>query len=284
MAKQQQQEELIKVPIQGYDITRSDEHYPRISVVVPVYNCAQIIDITLESVLSQNYPDFEVIVIDGGSTDRTLEVVRSHRTEQIATYSVSGFNRYEMINKGISQATGRYLNFLFPGDFYLTEEVFRIMMELVLSHDAPHLVFCGALLRDGREEAKILYRDLSLKLLRKGQQPTTLQSCWLRVDLFHDLGKFNTLLKLRGGYDLLCRYCLNKSYRTMSTYRVLTDYSLSHVTRRMVMTHFLETIQILTKYFGLFYALRWLCYQKDVARFFKLWWHALRLAFISRKV
>ena len=87
-----------------------DYEFPFVSVIIPVYNNAQSISATLESVLEQDYPLFEVVVVDGGSSDRTLEIVKSYHDDRIHIYTVSGYERYEMLNKGITQAKGRYLN------------------------------------------------------------------------------------------------------------------------------------------------------------------------------
>lgn len=259
-----------------------DYEFPKVSIVIPTYNCAQSIAVTLESVLEQEYPDFEVIIIDGSSTDRTLEVLKSYRTEKVYIHTVTSYNRYEMLNKGITHAHGTYINFLFPGDFYINKTVLKQMMRSVLEHEKPHLAYCGTHLRDGRSEVKILFRPLNLALLKNGQQPTSLQSCWFRNDTFREIGKFNTRLRLRGGFDLLCRFCLHKGLRATAENRVLTDYDLRWVTRRLVLRHFWETCRTVYRYFGFFYALRWLMIQKDSWRFTKLWIRSIKIAFLGR--
>ena len=93
-----------------------EDQYPFVTVVIPTFQSSQWIGPTLESVLNQDYPRFEVIVIDASSSDRTLEVVKGFREERVKIYSVTGFNRYEMLNKGISLGKGEYINFIFPGD------------------------------------------------------------------------------------------------------------------------------------------------------------------------
>ncbi|MCB1112696.1 MAG: glycosyltransferase, partial [Chlamydiia bacterium] len=217
-----------------------DYEYPKVSIVLPTYNCAQVIGLTLESILNQEYPDFEVIIVDGGSTDRTLEIVKNYREEKVRIFSVSGFQRYEMLNKGISQGTGAYFNFLFPGDYYIYRKTLKYLMGMALDYQSPHMVFCGTMLRGGKTDLKIMYRHLSASLLKKGHQPTSLQSCWLHADVFKKIGKFNTTLKLRGGFDLFCRFVLHHHLKTVSTTRVLTDYDLRLVTRPMIATHFWE--------------------------------------------
>lgn len=258
------------------------EDFPKISIVIPTCNAAQLITVTLESILSQDYPSYEIIIVDC-STDRTLETVKGYHSDKIRIYSVSKCQRYESLNKGLSQASGFYVNFLFPGDFYIYRETLKYMMILALEHDKPHLAYCGTLLRDATSEVKILYRELNLDLLKLGQQPTSLQSCWFRADCLRELGKFNPFLNMRGGFDLLCRFYLQKKYRFISVKRVLTDYDLRAVTRRMVLLHFWETMKLVRRHFGVLVMLHWLLHQRDMKRFIKLWFRSLKIAFSGSK-
>lgn len=260
----------------------NDYEYPKISVILPTFNCAETIYTTLDSILEQNYPDFEVLIIDASSTDHTLEIVKGMQSSRIRLYSVSEYQRYEMLNKGVSQAKGEYLNFIFPGDFYLYREAFKYMMNLALDEGKPHLVYCGTLIRDGKSDVKTLFRPLNLKLLRRGQQPTSLQSCWIKKETFAKIGTFDPNLKLRGGYDLLCRYCLHGGLKTASKNRILTDYDLRWVTRKMIIRHFIESFGIVRKYFGWTACPHWLYWQKDISRFLKLWLNSLKMAFFGR--
>jgi len=259
-----------------------DYEYPKVSVVIPLYNDAVKVSLTLESILSQTYPSYEIIVVDAGSTDRSINVIKNYRDHRVHIFSVSRARRYEMCNKGISQASGEYINFLFAGDFYIHRYALLHMMETALDSKNPDLVFCGTLLRDGRREAKILLRPLSLSLMQRGQQPTSLQSCWFKTETIRHLGKFNTHYRLRGGYELLCRFCLAKNFRHVETDRVLTDYDLRQVTRAMVYRHFQETFKTILKYFGLFASLRWLFIQKDLSRLVRIWYRSVRLALLGR--
>jgi glycosyltransferase involved in cell wall biosynthesis len=260
-----------------------DEAYPKLTIVIPTYNCSQHITVTLESILNQHYPSFEIIVVDGSSTDRTLETIKRYSHDKIRIYSVSNDDRYVMLNKGISQATGLYINFLFPGDFYIYNRTLRHMMAHALEKEKPHMIYCGTLLRDGKKEVKTFFRPLTIDLLKNGQQPSSLQSCWFRADIFREIGKFNPSYKLRGGYELICRLYLNENLKTASTKRFLTDYDLRWVRWRLVFRHFWETFRIVYQYFGLFSLLRWLVVQKEWIRFFKLWGRSLKVALFNAK-
>lgn len=267
----------------GEEEKLSDELSPKVSIIIPTFNNAQRIGLTIESLLKQRYPDFEILVIDAGSMDRTLEIVKSFHDERISLCSVTGYNRYEMVNKGISLANGLYINILFPGDYYIHVYTLMTMMQLGFKHSFPSLLYCGCLIREARRDVKVLYRPLDIQLLKMGQQPTSLQSFWIKGDLFNELGKFNSHLTLRGGYDLLCRFMLTKNPSFASTSSVLTDYDLRGVTRQMVVRHFLETFSVLKRHFGWWDALRWLYRQNEVSRYCRLLGKSLKVTLFGRE-
>lgn len=262
--------------------TARDSDYPKVSIIIPTQNSAVMISDTLESLLIQDYSDFEIIVIDASSTDRTLEIIRSLKDPRIRVYSVSSYSRYAMLNKGITHAYGTYLNFLYPGDFYIHKSVLKEVLRLSLGDPKPSLIYGGTMLRDGKSETKILYRELTLDLLKSGKQPTSLQACWFKNDVFREIGKFNGDLEQRGGFDLLCRFAINGRLTYKSTSRVVSDYDLRYVTRKMIVNRFFETMSVINKYFGYSYVLKWLMKQEDSARYLKLWVKSMRLALFGK--
>lgn len=262
-------------------ISNQEIKWPLVSVIIPTYNHSASIAFTLDRVIEQQYPSFEIIVIDAGSTDRTLEILQSYGS-QIRLGSVKKENRYGMLNVGIQMARGEYVNCLFPGDFYIHRHTLLDIMQLAIHQGKPDLVYCGTLLRDGRAEVKFLFRPLTLDLLRRGQQPTSLQGCWFKNEAFKKIGYFKTDYLLRGAFDWLCRFCLAPHMHYACLHRALTDYDLRWVTSRMVFCHFWETFKAVYHHFGVLTAMKWLLRQKDFKRFGRLWTRKVKMAFLGK--
>ena len=121
-------------------------NWPRISIITPSYNQAPYVEQTIESVLSQGYPNLEYFIIDGGSTDGSAEIIR--RYEKHLTYWVSEHDNGQThaINKGLRRVTGdilAYLNsddYYFPGALQAVAEQFRSQPQCDLVHGRCRIV------------------------------------------------------------------------------------------------------------------------------------------------
>ncbi len=94
--------------------------YPKISIITPSLNQGKYIEQTILSVLTQNYPNLEYIIIDGGSTDNTVEVIKKYEKYLYYWESIADRGQSHAINKGLAKATGDIFNWL-NSDDYLAE-------------------------------------------------------------------------------------------------------------------------------------------------------------------
>lgn len=100
---------------------------PLISVVIPAYNHEQFIGAAIESVLCQTITDFELIVVDDGSTDNTAEVIKSYTDPRIAYYHQENQDAFNTLNRGISIAKGSYIAILNSDDVYTCDRLEKLL-------------------------------------------------------------------------------------------------------------------------------------------------------------
>lgn len=248
---------------------------PRFSIVIPTKDCAITIAWTLSTINMQSYPHIEVILVDAGSKDRTLEVAKSSCDVPLRIYTIADHNLMEMYNRGISLAHGDYVSLLQAGDGYLWQETFAMIAVSIVKEKRPDLVYCGSLRRGPYQEPEVVLGALGIEELRWGKQPTSIESCWFRVDSIRQLNKFDVSYQIRGGFELFCRIAKRPALRTVLVPRVLVDHDRPEQRPGKLIQRALETEAIIRKYYGWKSAWRWWARQNQWA-FLKWFWRSIR--------
>ena len=112
-------------------------HKIMISIITATYNSAETINDTIKSVLCQTNKDFEYIIVDGGSTDETIDIVKSCESEfsgRLKWVSEKDKGIYDAMNKGIKMASGDIIGILNSDDFYTDEDVLQTVADNFLNH------------------------------------------------------------------------------------------------------------------------------------------------------
>ena len=139
---------------------------PRISIITPSLNQGDFIEQTILSVLKQGYPDLEYIVIDGGSTDNTLDILRKYE-HQLSWISEPDLGQSHAINKGLRMATGQIVAYLNSDDLYQPKALIRVGEAFAHQPKAEWLTGkCYIIDVDNHEIRKIItrYKNFWLKL------------------------------------------------------------------------------------------------------------------------
>ncbi len=134
-------------------------YQPKVSVIIATYNRGQYIAKAIESVLGQNYNNFEVIIVDGGSTDNTREIIEPYLNDKRVVYLYKkDKSPAEGRNNGIEIAKGKYIAILDSDDFWCDEKKLEKQVQFLENNPDYVLVGGGAMAVD--EDGKELYRVL----------------------------------------------------------------------------------------------------------------------------
>jgi len=174
---------------------------PRITVVTVCYNAVSTIEKTILSVINQTYDNIEYIVVDGASTDGTVDIIKKY-DERIAKWvNEPDKGIYDAMNKGISLATGDWINFMNAGDEFVNNEVIQSFSSCIIDNcsvyygDAIHRYKFGERIVKSRP-LKDIYKSMVFSH----------QSCFVKSNIF-----FNTKYRYAADYDMLLNLYLNHS-------------------------------------------------------------------------
>ena len=115
--------------------------FPRISIVTPTYNQGNFLEQTIVSVLSQKYPNLDFIIIDGGSDDHSIDIIKKYQHQLSYWASEKDNGQSDAINKGLRRATGSIFNWLNSDDYYEPGALFAIAERF--SREPEKKIICG---------------------------------------------------------------------------------------------------------------------------------------------
>lgn len=151
----------------------------KISIVTIVYNSVLYIEKTILSVINQTYPNIEYIIIDGGSTDGTLEIIKKYSNRINLLISEKDNGIYDAMNKGIVHASGEWINFMNSGDSFYNNNVIDSVVKYLQNSN------CEILYGDVNkifEWGETIVKPYDLKYL-KNHMIFSHQSCFVKTEL-----------------------------------------------------------------------------------------------------
>jgi len=190
----------------GVGLLRENETDSIVSIITVVYNNVNYIQNAIESVLSQDYPLIEYIVVDGGSKDGTLDVIEEYRDKISVFLSEPDDGIYDALNKGISLSTGEVIAILHSDDQFSDNHVVSDIMEKIYDTKAE-FCFSDLVIVDHLSNKILRYymaHYFSRWLLRIGWLPPH-PTCFIKKSLFNEFGLYSTEYKLAGDFDFMVR-------------------------------------------------------------------------------
>lgn len=179
----------------------------KVSIITAVYNGGATIAATLQSVARQDYQSIEHILVDGGSTDCTLQTVQKNSGRVARLISEPDDGVYDAFNKGLRAATGDVIAFLNCGDDYTSMRVVSRMAELLSAGDTQ-AAFADVLIVDARDSNRTLRRYSSKKFspskMAYGFMPAH-PSLFMRRNVYDRIGEYDSSFRIAGDFELCLR-------------------------------------------------------------------------------
>ncbi len=197
-----------------------------ISIITPTFNSAKTLSMTIESILNQTHADIEHIIVDGQSTDSTLDIISSYKDKShITLISEKDDGLYDAMNKGIACASGDIVGILNSDDFYYDTKVLEDVSKVFESHPDIDLVY-GDLQYVSKNDISKINR-----IWRAGEYtPSNFRAGWMiphptlfvRKKVYEENTRpFNTHFKFVADYELMLRLLLKQNRKTFYIPRFL---------------------------------------------------------------
>jgi glycosyltransferase involved in cell wall biosynthesis len=180
--------------------------YPKISIIIPTVNASKTLSIAIESVIDQSYQNFELLIIDGLSTDDTIEIAKKYNDDRIKIISEKDSGIYDAMNKGIRLAKGNWIYFLGSDDRFYNKEVLDNLSSWFKSENEilyGNVVFSiSGKVYDGK--------FTKLKLLQKN---ICHQAIFTRKQVFEKTGNFEIKYKALADWHLNMKWFNDRSIK-----------------------------------------------------------------------
>lgn len=174
---------------------------PKVTIITPSFNSEKNIEETILSILNQTYNNLEYIIIDGGSTDETVNIIKKYQDK--LTYWISEKDRgiSDAFNKGLARATGEYINFQGADDYLVNNTVIESMMKNI--NPEKDMLICGKIerIKNTKEKQVVFTSSINFKSKR---------SLLFRMSLPHQaLFTNKKFFEKYGNFDLNNKYCMD---------------------------------------------------------------------------
>ncbi len=190
---------------------------PKISIIVSTFNSSTVLGRALDSVVCQTFTDWEVLLMDGASTDNTLKVAESYTDNRIRIFSEPDKGVYDAMNKGIEKASGKWLYFLGSDDYLLNNGVLKQVSNLI---PEKYDVFYGdveAPQLDPRHKGEWHFKDIEFNRCH--------QAIFYNKNVFRKLGNYNLKYIVYADHDMNLKWFLNKRIKSYYYPIAIAHYS-----------------------------------------------------------
>ena len=186
-------------------------NYPLLSIIVPVYNSELFIEETLNKIYHQNYPTFELIIIDDGSTDNTAEIIKKNFPEAIY-YFQENEGHASAKNKGLKFCNGEFIIFL-DSDDYWEENSLHILSDFLIKN--PDILIVEGKIRE------FITQNDAVQFISEAYYMSSFGTCMFRKEVFDIVGFFDERLICATDIDWFIRAWENNIEKSRVDHNIL---------------------------------------------------------------
>ena len=202
---------------------------PKISIITINYNDSSGLQKTFDSVFGQTWQDFEYVVIDGGSTDGSKELIEHYQNQIDYWVSEPDSGIYNAMNKGIAVATGEYLLFLNAGDHFYSNTVLEENLKEIC--DADVISFDIELIENSISKIHVLPKTITFSVMF--QSTLAHQSTFIKRLLFDELGKYDEQYLIVADWTFFMNIFFNNKYNYKKVNEILTTFYLGGISNNV---------------------------------------------------
>ena len=225
---------------------------PKFSIITITFNAESVIDPTLKSVLAQTYTNYEYLLIDGGSTDSTVEKAKTSGIEFAHIVSEPDNGLYDAMNKGIALATGDYLCFLNAGDAFHAPDTLQTIVDTIKDEkELPHVLYGETAEVDEKRNFVRMRRlqapeNLNWRSFKDGMLVCH-QAFYARRDI---APMYDLKYRLSGDVDW-CIKVMKKSTRLVKVDATVIDYLQDGLSIKNHRASLIERFKVMSCHYGL---------------------------------
>ena len=217
----------------------------KVSIITATYNSEKTIKETLSSLENQTYQNIEYIIIDGSSTDNTLNVIKQNCTRVCKVISEKDNGIYDALNKGINAATGNIIGFLHSDDLFASPQTIKNIVN-TFTVNKTDAVYGDLQYVSATDINKIIriwksgeYNKNKLKYGWMPPHPTF----YMRRELYKKLGGFDLNYRIAGDYDSILRYLYVNNISMSYCHEVLVKMRIGGVSNRNIKTIITKSLE-----------------------------------------
>ena len=216
----------------------------KISILTCVLNNERFIVEAIKSFQKQSYENKEHVIIDGGSTDKTVSIIKKFKNNSAIFISSNDNGIYDAINKGVNLASGDIIGILHSDDVYDNESVISQVIE-VFKKTNSDLVYGDLVYVTKNKNLNIRYWQAGLFLvenIKKGWMPPH-PTVFVKKKIFEKIGNYNTDYRISSDYDFLIRALTNKEIKKQYIKKTLIKMRIGGTSNKSILNLFKKTFE-----------------------------------------